>query len=216
MKPRQVPRTPSRWKQGPAIDHLVFIRETARDAADDLLEMWRVGVDSLDSGLGSPNLDGSSGGTYEDDGSATGGIPKKVVAREKLAPASKTDPDDPSKKIHLPIESRKQVGWEEDPILVAFHGFFDCLSRGVTVMAELRSHAAVLRKLDPEVARKLVEDRVPERGKPCDNCGRWVSGPPGDPIRAGRCGTCYEYRRTHGGKDRSKEMIEEQVYRESA
>lgn len=89
--------------------------------------------------------------------------------------------------------------------------------RDVTdAMARLRHAWSVLRPLDPEVARVLVEDRKPEKGKTCDNphCARWVAGGSADPIRAGRCTPCAAFWKRNG-KDRPRELVEDQVYREA-
>lgn len=83
-------------------------------------------------------------------------------------------------------------------------------------MARLRGAWSVLRPLDPEIARGLAEERKPERGSQCDNpnCARWVAGGTKDPIRAGRCTACAAFWKRNG-KDRPRELVEDQVYREA-
>ena len=112
--------------------------------------------------------------------------------------ASSADPDGasngPTPRIALARLDRT------DDVALALNGLLNGLALLSPQVLSLRRHAAFLLGLSPEDARKLSEPV--DRGKGCDHCGRWIANTPADRIRAGRCGACYEYRRTHQGQDR--------------
>lgn len=184
MKPRQVPRTPSRWRLDGTTGvkaHLEFVIHEGTRQLERAQRIWDRALDARDSGLRSPSLE-AGGGTRND-----GGAPESSVERAAFARLDGLD-----------------------DVSFALRGYLGSLAKLASVMADLRKHGAVLYGLDPDDARKLVEE--PERGQFCENPNhpepRWVSNSGRDRIRAGRCEACGKYKQRYGS-DRSREMIEE-------
>lgn len=58
-----------------------------------------------------------------------------------------------------------------------------------------------------ESSRQAAEDHGPQSVE-CVNCHRLVARTVNDRYKSSRCNACYQYRRTHDGTDRPKELWE--------
>jgi hypothetical protein len=57
-----------------------------------------------------------------------------------------------------------------------------------------------------DAALRAVERATGQSTATCANCGALIAGNRSDRVLAGRCRTCYEYRRRHNGIDRPREL----------
>lgn len=61
-----------------------------------------------------------------------------------------------------------------------------------------------------EASRQAAEDHGPQSAE-CVNCGRLVARTAADRFKASRCSACYQYRHTHGGTDRPRQLWEREL-----
>jgi hypothetical protein len=119
-----------------------------------------------------------SGGTVADDGSENGRVPSMVLARFEKG----------------------------DPVEQTVSNLIGDLAAMRLAAADALSRVALLKGLDPEKARRLVEEKTPERigAGHCANphCDTYCSGARDDRLRAGRCDPCRKWRRSHAGEER--------------
>lgn len=89
----------------------------------------------------------------------------------------------------------------------------------VEAMTALQRAQAIARNTvppsDPEERKRWQKRMTESLGLPaCVNCERIIARTPKDPVRAGRCSACYEYRR-RTGEDRSRELIQQEIERKA-
>ena len=87
--------------------------------------------------------------------------------------------------------------------------FFDVLAVMVPHVNGMVGAFRNLMPLTPLAAKALVDESKPSRAAPCVNCSRMVENTANDPIRSGRCGACWQYRRRNEGGERPRDLWEE-------
>jgi hypothetical protein len=168
------------WRTKPLLDQVAWFETAAADLAEDCEHVIRRAVLDHDDGTSGGTDVKVSGGRVADDGSENGRTPSMVLRRMENG-------DEVSEAVARLVG--RVIAMRE-----AMHGAL--------------ADAAFLRGLDPEKARRLVEDQkiAPGAGW-CEDCGRWVLGGRDDRLRSGRCDKCRK--RNERGWDGLERLVDE-------
>lgn len=173
------PRRPKSWSAADVETHLVWARDTLDELAGDVGVVFFRASCDMDNGLRGAG-DGRST-RYGDDGANNAGVPRVALGR-----------------VERP-----------DPVARAISAYLENVVTLCAVLGDMVKHKGTICGLTPEAARELVEQAKPQRSAECANCGRVVENTPNDPIRSGRCGACWQWRRRHDGAERPKDQWED-------
>lgn len=179
------PRRPKSWSAADVETHLVWARDTLDELAGDVGAVFYRATCDIDNGYRSPAGGEGRGSKYGGDGANNGSTPSRVLNGKG-----------------------KQDFGPPDPVARAIQAYLEGVVSLCAVLGDMVKHKGTICGLTPEAARELVEQAKPQRSAECANCGRVVENTPNDPIRSGRCGACWQWRRRHDGAERPKDQWE--------
>lgn len=185
-----MPRWPKRRATPEAVEEqFAWSVSTLNALMADIAEVFERMARDSDNGYRSPAGSEGRGGKYGDDGANNGPVPRAAMRGSERPDA-----------VHL-----------------RFQAFLNGVPALSSLVQSLAGHARFLVAMDAKDAKLLVEQKQPGRGSECanQNCKRWVENTTNDPVRAGRCSTCYKYRQRNNGEDRPKDLVEAPAYREA-
>lgn len=174
----QSPRKPRRWTPEAVDEHVAWSRDELNALTLLIAEVFERHACDSDNGYRSPAGGEGRGGKYGDDGANNGPVPRAAVRGKP------------------------------DSVSIRFQAFLNGVPALSSLVQTLAGHARFLVAMDHDAARELVEQAKPQRAAPCANCERMVENTPNDPIRSGRCGACWQWRRRHDGEERPKDQWE--------